>query len=205
MPDVYALEDGLVCGCDEAGRGCLAGPVVAAAVILPQDFHHPLLNDSKKVKESDRDKLAEYIRMNALHFGIGVVTHEEIDQINILKASFLAMHRALDVLDVLPDVIIVDGNRFTPYKGVRHECHVKGDARFAQISAASILAKTHRDALMNALDEVFPAYQWKRNKGYPTIDHRAAIEEYGPSVYHRMSFRLLKDKPLTLFDDESQR
>lgn len=203
MPDVFTSEGQLVCGCDEAGRGCLAGPVVAAAVILPDNFYHPLLNDSKKVKESDRDLLAEFIRTNALHFGIGVVSHAEIDQINILKASFLAMHRALDMLDTPPELIIVDGNRFTPYKDILHKCYVKGDARYAQIASASILAKTHRDALMKALDLEFPEYNWKRNKGYPTIDHRIAIERYGPSAYHRMSFKLLKDKPLTLFDDES--
>lgn len=199
-PLLYELENKVICGCDEAGRGCLAGPVVAAAVILPTDFTHPLLTDSKQVKEADRDILRTYIEQNAIAFAVGEVSHQEIDEINILKASFLAMHRAIDQLDVRPDSLIIDGNRFASYPNIPHQCIIKGDSKFLQISAASILAKTYRDELMKKLAVEYPHYHWEQNKGYPTIGHRKAIEEYGSSPYHRKSFKLLKDKEKELFD-----
>lgn len=178
-------------GCDEAGRGCLAGPVVAAAVIL--DPARPIegLNDSKQMTVRRRDLLRPEIEHNALAWAVGVVSNNEIDHINILKASFLAMHRALDQLAVRPDLIAVDGNRFTPYPFIQHVCMVKGDARFMHIAAASILAKTYRDELMLKLHAEFPEFGWARNMGYPTKEHRAAIQQHGPTPYHRMSFTLL--------------
>lgn len=181
----------LEAGCDEAGRGCLAGPVVAAAVIL--DTERPItgLNDSKQTTERRRDALRDEIEEKALAWAVGIVSHEEIDRINILKASFLAMHRALDGLHVRPGLIAVDGNRFTPYTGIPHVCMVKGDARFMHIAAASILAKTHRDELMMELHGQHPQYGWDRNKGYPTRVHRAAIRACGISPHHRLSFTLL--------------
>ncbi len=178
-------------GCDEAGRGCLAGPVYAAAVILPPDFSNPLINDSKQLSEKQRKSLRTVIEREAVAWAVGVVTHEEIDKINILNASILAMHRALDALQVRPEAIIVDGNRFKPYGSVPWRTFVKGDSRFANIAAASILAKTYRDEAMERLHQEYPQYSWDVNKGYPTKAHRAAIEKYGPSPYHRMSFRLL--------------
>ena len=200
MPEFYKLEDKLICGCDEAGRGCLAGPVVAAAVILPEDYYHPILNDSKQVKESDREQLKEDIISNAIAYGIGIVSHQEIDEINILKASFLAMHRAIDQMKVIPEWLIIDGNRFAPYPEIGHHCVVKGDSKFTQIAAASILAKTFRDEYMHQLAEEFPQYFWSKNKGYPTKAHRAAIKEFGVTPHHRMSFRLLaKSDNLNLF------
>lgn len=186
-------------GCDEAGRGCLAGPVYAAAVILPDDFHHPLLNDSKQLSEAKRDKLRPIIEQEAVAWAVGVVTAAEIDKINILRASILAMHRALDQLVVRPGAIIVDGNKFSDYNGIPWQTFVKGDGRFANIAAASILAKTHRDEYMTRLHEEFPAYGWDVNKGYPTRAHREAIREHGPSPHHRLSFRLLDLQP-SLFD-----
>lgn len=185
-------------GCDEAGRGCLAGPVYAAAVILPDDFHDPLLNDSKQLTETKREKLRPIIETAALAWAVGVVSPQEIDDINILNASILAMHRALDALDIVPGAIIVDGNRFKPYGDIPWETFVKGDGRFGNIAAASILAKTHRDAYMCKLHEEYPQYDWKENKGYPTKAHRAAIEKYGVTPHHRLSFRLI-DPQLTLF------
>lgn len=185
-------------GCDEAGRGCLAGPVYAAAVILPDDFHHQWLNDSKQLTEARRDKLRPIIEAEAVAWAIGVVSAEEIDRINILNASILAMHRALDGLDVRPGAVIVDGNRFKPYGEIPWTTFVKGDGRFGNIAAASILAKTHRDEYMRGLHKEFPMYEWDVNKGYPTPAHRAAIAANGPCVHHRMSFRLL-DNQLTLF------
>ena len=178
-------------GCDEAGRGCLAGPVVAGAVILPKKFKHALLNDSKKLTEKQRDYLREVIEGEFEHWAVGVVSEKEIDEINILNASFLAMHRALDELQLRPELILVDGNRFNPYPKIPHECIVKGDEKFMSIAAASILAKTHRDDIMKNLDVEFPDYSWKKNKGYPTIQHRTAIKKVGPTKYHRMSFKLL--------------
>ena len=178
-------------GCDEAGRGCLAGPVYAAAVILPEDFAHPLLNDSKQLTERQRELLRPIIEAEAVAWAVGVVTPAEIDEINILNASILAMHRALDGLKVRPEGVIVDGNRFKPYRDLDCRTFVKGDGRFANIAAASILAKTHRDAEMARLHSLYPQYNWAKNKGYPTRDHRAAIEASGPSPLHRLSFRLL--------------
>lgn len=184
-------------GCDEAGRGCLAGPVFAAAVILPDNFSHPLLNDSKQLSEKHRYELREVIEREAEAWSVASLDAGEIDRINILNASIAAMHRALDGLKVRPGAIAVDGNRFKPYRDVPSRTFVKGDARFANIAAASVLAKTYRDDFMIAADAEYPAYGWKVNKGYPTKTHRAAIAEFGPSPYHRMTFRLL-DAQLTL-------
>ncbi len=188
-------------GCDEAGRGCLAGPVVAAAVILDPKQPIAALNDSKQLSAKKRAYLREEIIEKALCYAIGIVDHVEIDQINILNASILAMHRALEQLSTQPAFILVDGNRFKPYQQIPAECMIKGDARFASIAAASILAKTERDALMSALHERFPNYAWDRNQGYPTQVHRKAIAEFGPSPYHRMTFQLLPAQAqLNLFE-----
>jgi ribonuclease HII len=183
--------DLLEAGCDEAGRGCLAGPVFAAAVILPKDFHHPLLNDSKQLSETQRDLLREVIEKEAFAWSVARVDAPDIDRINILKASFLAMHRALDNLRQQPEFILVDGNRFYTYTGVPHLCVVKGDGKYAAIAAASVLAKTWRDEYMLRLHHEHPLYNWLSNKGYPTEAHREAIRQYGVSIYHRRSFRLL--------------
>jgi ribonuclease HII len=187
----------LEAGCDEAGRGCLAGPVYAAAVILPDDFSHPWLNDSKQLSEARRNELRTVIERDAVAWAVASVSAEEIDKINILRASILAMHRALDALTVRPGAVIVDGNRFSPYGDLPYTTFVKGDGRFANIAAASILAKTHRDEEMRRLHTLYPAYAWDINKGYPTKAHRAAIAAHGSSPYHRLSFRLL-DTQLTL-------
>lgn len=193
------LEQGRTeAGCDEAGRGCLAGPVVAAAVILPPRVRLPGLDDSKKLSEAAREELRPLIEKRALAWAVAAVDPAEIDAINILKASFLAMHRAIDALKQRPEHLLIDGNRFTVYPGIAHSCHVKGDGRFRSIAAASVLAKTHRDELMRELHESHPEYGWAINKGYPTLDHRAAIERLGPTPHHRRSFRLLKDQ-LVLF------
>jgi ribonuclease HII len=178
-------------GCDEAGRGCYAGPVFAAAVVLPPGFFHPLLNDSKQVTPENRNLLRVYIEANALAWSVGRVDHDEIDRINILKASFKAMHLALDQLSLRPRLLLIDGNRFTRYKRVPHRCIVKGDSLFASIAAASILAKTWRDEYMRELHIEYPHYCWDRNKGYGTKDHRDAIERFGLSKYHRRSFNIL--------------
>lgn len=185
-------------GCDEAGRGCYAGPVFAAAVILPKDFHHPLLNDSKQLSEKHRDELRPVIEKEAISFAVASIDNEEIDQINILKASFKAMHMALDKLNRRPQLLLIDGNRFTKYKKTPHRCFVKGDGRFASIAASSILAKTYRDEWMQQLHKEFPQYGWDQNKGYGTLIHRKAIEEYGLCKYHRKSFRLIPSQ-ITLF------
>jgi ribonuclease HII len=185
-------------GCDEAGRGCLAGPVVAAAVILPPRVRLPGLDDSKKLSESAREELRPLIEERALAWAVAAVEPAEIDAVNILRASFLAMHRAIDALKQRPAHLLIDGNRFIAYPGITHSCHIKGDGRFRSIAAASVLAKTHRDALMRALHEAHPAYGWAINKGYPTLDHRAAIARFGPTPHHRRSFRLLKEQ-LALF------
>lgn len=196
------LEQGRIeAGCDEAGRGCLAGPVFAAAVILPEGYCNELLNDSKKLTEHRRDQLRTIIERDALAWAVGVVTADEIDHINILNASFLAMHRAVDALTVRPEHLLIDGNRFKPYHDTPHTCIVKGDGKMMSIAAASILAKTHRDEFMARIHEEFPQYAWNINKGYPTKAHRAAISQYGPSPYHRKSFRLL-DTQLSLFENE---
>lgn len=181
-------------GCDEAGRGCLSGPVIAAAVILGDKFENNIINDSKQLSEKKRNLLRSFIEKNALYWAIGVVSPKEIDEINILNASFLAMHRAIDQLDCPKDLIIVDGNRFNAYHDIPHECIVKGDSKYMNIAAASILAKTYRDEYMVKIDKEFPEYNWKKNKGYPTKEHRTAIKEYGATIYHRKTFKLLPDQ-----------
>ncbi len=178
-------------GCDEAGRGCLAGPVFAAAVILPRDFYHPLLNDSKQVQEKDRYELRTVIESQALSFAVASISNREIDKINILKASFKAMHHALEKLDQRPELILVDGNRFIKFKRIPHHCIIKGDEIFMSIAAASILAKTYRDDHMARLHEEFPHYGWDHNKGYATQTHRNAIASFGQCIHHRKSFRLV--------------
>lgn len=193
------MNSGVVeAGCDEAGRGCLAGAVYAAAVVLPPDFRNELLNDSKKLTEKQRYALRPLIEEAALAWAVGIVTPQEIDRINILNASFLAMHRAIEQLRVTPQHLLIDGNRFKPYPGIAHTCVVKGDGKYEAIAAASILAKTYRDEYMNELHEKYPMYDWKSNKGYPTKAHRAAIAQYGPSPYHRLSFQLL-ERQLSIF------
>ena len=182
-------------GCDEAGRGCLAGPVFAAAVILPGDFFHPLLNDSKQVIEKNRDELRLIIESEAVAYAVASIDNNEIDKINILKASFKAMHLALDKLKKKPGLLLIDGNRFIAYKKIPHRCIIKGDAIFASIAAASILAKTYRDEYMVKLHEQFPHYAWSSNKGYGTASHRTAIEMYGQCKYHRATFHLKKPQP----------
>ena len=181
-------------GTDEAGRGCLAGPVTAAAIILPQNFEHLLLNDSKQLSENNRDLLRPILEKESVCFSVCHVFQEEIDKINILNASFLAMHRALDQLEQKPSFILVDGNRFKPYPQIPHECFVKGDGKYRSIAAASILAKTYRDEYMRTIHQEFPMYNWKKNKGYPTKEHREAIRKYGLTKYHRKSFRQLPEQ-----------
>ena len=194
----YLNADLTEAGCDEAGRGCLAGAVYAAAVILPAGYENELLNDSKKLTEKQRYRLREVIERDALAWAVGVVTPEEIDRINILNASFLAMHRAGEQLALRPQHLLIDGNRFNPYPGSSHTVVVKGDGKYLSIAAASILAKTYRDDYMNRLHEEYPQYDWMKNKGYPTKRHREAIKRYGLTPYHRMSFNLLGDGQLEL-------
>ena len=177
-------------GCDEAGRGCLAGPVVAAAVILEKGKDYPELNDSKQLTEKKRMQLRELVMREALSYGVGIVTAQEIDEINILNASFLAMHRALDQLKIQPELLLIDGNRFNPYKKVKHVCVVGGDAKYQSIAAASILAKTTRDMMMEQYGEQYPVYNWKKNKGYPTPEHKQAIADHGTTPLHRMTFNM---------------
>jgi len=186
----FYQDEFLEAGCDEAGRGCLAGPVFAAAVILPKDFYHPLLNDSKQIKEKDRFALRTEIEQVAIAFKVGVVSHQEIDKINILNASFLAMHRAIEKLQLQPGFLIIDGNRFKPYQNIKHQCIVKGDGKYFSIAAASILAKTYRDDYMEKLHHEYPIYNWKQNKGYPTMHHRNTVLKYGFSPYHRKTFKV---------------
>ncbi|WP_240646708.1 ribonuclease HII [Chitinophaga rhizosphaerae] len=190
----YFQDELMEAGCDEAGRGCLAGPVFAAAVILPRDFSHPFLNDSKQMTESDRIELRAVIEARALAFAVASVDNEEIDRINILKASFKAMHIALARLSLQPQLLLIDGNRFTPYGNIPHTCIIQGDGKYASIAAASVLAKTYRDEYMQNLHEQFPNYGWKDNKGYPTRQHRDAIRNHGDTPFHRRSFRLLPDQ-----------
>lgn len=197
LKSVY-YTDKVEAGCDEAGRGCLAGSVYAAAVILPPNYENELLNDSKQLSERKRYLLRSIIENDAVAWAVGVVTAEEIDKINILNASILAMHRALDALKVQPEAIIVDGNRFKPYKDVPYTTIVKGDGKYLSIAAASILAKTYRDDYMKTIAEEYPQYDWKSNKGYPTNKHRAAIKKYGISPYHRKSFTLLPPEELSI-------
>lgn len=193
----YLQDKFIEVGCDEAGRGCLAGPVFAAAVILPKDFKHDLLNDSKQLKESDRVELRQIIEQEALAFGVAMVDHEEIDKINILNASIKAMHLSINMLSIKPGFIIIDGNRFKPYQDIPHQCVIKGDGKYFSIAAASILAKTYRDEFMLNLASQYPKYDWENNKGYPTIKHRNAVIEFGLTPYHRKSFRI-SDPQLSL-------
>jgi len=181
-------------GTDEAGRGCLAGPVVAAAVILPLDFSHPFLNDSKQLSEKKRQELRPIIEENALAFGVSFVMQHEVDELNVLQASITAMHRAIDALNITPEFIIVDGNKFRKYHEIPHQTIVKGDSKYLSIAAASILAKTYRDEYMEKIHQDFPAYFWSKNKGYPTIEHRNAIREFGATIHHRKTFKLLPEQ-----------
>lgn len=195
----YYQETLIEAGCDEAGRGCLAGAVYAAAVILPKDYQNDLLNDSKQLTEKQRYLLREQIEKDAIAWAVGVVDEKEIDQTNILRASILAMHRAVEQLKVQPGYLIIDGNRFMPYKKLPYSTIVKGDGKYLSIAAASILAKTYRDDYMNRLHEEYPYYDWNKNKGYPTKKHREGIKLHGPSPYHRITFNLLGDGQLELF------
>ena len=189
------INSGLLeCGTDEAGRGCLAGPVTAAACILPDDFAHPLLNDSKQLNHNQREELRELIESSALAWAVAHVSEQEIDQMNILNASITAMHRAIMKLNPMPEFIAVDGNRFKPLYKIPYQCVVKGDAKYQHIAAASILAKTERDRHMTGLDKEYPQYDWHNNKGYPTAKHRAAIAKFGDTPYHRKTFRLLPNQ-----------
>ncbi len=195
-------DDELVeAGCDEAGRGCYAGPVFAAAVILPKEFYHPQLNDSKQISAEVRYQLRTVIESTAISYSVAMCTVEEIDEINILRASFAAMHRALDKLAKRPQLLLIDGNRFTRYKRVPHRCIIKGDATYASIAAASVLAKTYRDDYMLQLHESFPHYAWHSNKGYGTEEHRKAIDQHGLCVHHRRSFNIAPVQDNTLFQD----
>jgi ribonuclease HII len=190
----YLTKNTTEAGCDEAGRGCLAGPVFAAAVILPGDFRHTVLNDSKLLSHKQREKLRVEIEREALAWAVGTCSPEEIDNINILNASILAMHRAVEKLGTMPEHLLIDGNRFKPFPGIPHTCIVKGDSKFLSIAAASVLAKTYRDDLMEQLHQEFPHYHWNSNKGYPTLAHREGIMKCGTTVHHRMSFRLLDEQ-----------
>lgn len=194
----YFNIDLIEAGCDEAGRGCLAGPVVAAAVILPKDYTHSQLDDSKKINARKRALLKNHIIADALAWGIGVVSHEEIDQINILNASFLAMHRAIDQLKIRPELLLIDGNRFNTYQDLAHQTIVKGDGKYLSIAAASVLAKTHRDEIMQKLHLEYPKYDWENNKGYPTRKHIIAVEQFGQTPYHRKSFHVKRQLSLDL-------
>ncbi|NDW12051.1 ribonuclease HII [Bacteroides sp. 214] len=194
----YLHKDLIEAGCDEAGRGCLAGAVFAAAVILPKDFENELLNDSKQLTEKQRYLLRPVIEKEAVSYGVGIVLPEEIDKINILNASFLAMHRAIEKLSVIPQHLLIDGNRFNRYKEIPHTTVIKGDGKYLSIAAASVLAKTYRDDYMNALHQEYPYYDWNSNKGYPTKKHRAAIAEHGVTPYHRVTFNLLGNGQLQI-------
>lgn len=198
MLQPYLIAGRIEAGCDEAGRGCLAGPVTAAAVILPPDFECEKLNDSKQLTERERERLRPIIERKALAWAVAIVSPKEIDRINILAASILAMHRAIDQLTIRPEALLIDGNRFRPYPGIPHTTIVKGDGKMMSIAAASVLAKTHRDELMRKLAMEYPNYGWAKNKGYPTREHRAAIASYGTTPHHRLSFQLLEQP--TLFD-----
>lgn len=193
MLNTYCRDNTIEAGCDEAGRGCLAGPVFAAAVILSPDFHHPLLTDSKKMTKNHREKLRLFIQSNAISWAVAQIPPAEIDRINILNASFKAMHKAIEQLSNQPELLLIDGNRFTPFLGISHQCIVGGDGKYASIAAASVLAKTYRDDYMMQLHHKYPQYEWNNNKGYPTKKHRAAIQQFGPSPHHRKSFKLLAE------------
>jgi len=198
----YFQTELLEAGCDEAGRGCLAGPVFAAAVILPKDFHHDVLNDSKQLTHAQREELRPLIQEKAIAWAVAKVDHTMIDEINILNASFLAMHKALNKLDTKPQHILVDGNRFNRYKKISHTCIIEGDGKYFSIAAASVLAKTYRDDFMRRLHKRFPNYHWNTNKGYGTAEHRNAIEQHGITDFHRRSFRLYYDQPELELDFE---
>lgn len=195
MLEPFLDKNLLEAGCDEAGRGCLSGPVCAATVILPSDFYHPLLNDSKQVNEKSRELLRPIIEEHALAFAVAFVSPKEIDKINILKASFKAMHLAIDQLNIKPDQLLIDGNRFVKYKSIPHHCIIKGDGKYTSIAAASILAKTYRDEYMLKLHKKFPNYHWNQNKGYPTKAHRESIRNYGMTIHHRKTFTCLPELP----------
>jgi ribonuclease HII len=197
----YFSRKHIEAGCDEAGRGCLAGPVVAAAVVLPKRYRHSLLNDSKQLTRAEREALRVDIERDALAWAVAEVSNDEIDAINILKASFLAMHNAIVQLKVTPSLLLIDGNRFTPYQGIQHECIIKGDGKFLSIAAASVLAKTYRDDLMTRLAGQFPGYGWETNMGYPTEAHRDGIRKLGITPLHRKTFQLLPAQ-LELFDED---
>ena len=190
----YLNKNVIEAGCDEAGRGCLAGPVVAAAVILPEGFTNPILNDSKQLTEKQREELRPIIEEQAIAWAVSFVDNNEIDKINILKASITGMHRAVDQLKIRPQHLLIDGNRFYPYPGIKHTCVIKGDGKYLSIAAASVLAKTHRDEFMLKLHEQFPYYDWNKNKGYPTKKHREGIVKSGTTPYHRKTFRLLDNQ-----------
>lgn len=194
MLKAFFTEGYIEAGCDEAGRGCLAGPVVAAAVILPRDYEHPLLNDSKQLTRAQREYLRREVEKDAICWGVAEVSNQEIDQVNILNASFLAMHRALDGCKIKPEFLLIDGNRFNPYRNTPHQCIIGGDGLFYSIAAASVLAKTYRDDLMREIARDFPDYGWETNVGYPTKQHREAIKEKGVTPHHRLSFRLLPEQ-----------
>lgn len=196
----YHNKNTIEAGCDEAGRGCLAGPVFAAAVILPSDFENELLNDSKKLSEKQRYLLRPLIEKEALAFAVEEVTNTEIDEVNILNASFLAMNRAVQKLEIAPEHLLIDGNRFRPQTKIPFTCMIKGDGRYYSIAAASVLAKTYRDDYMDQIHKEFPDYDWNKNKGYPTKKHRESIKKYGVTKYHRMSFRLLDEQLALNFD-----
>ncbi len=198
MLAAYLHKDLIEAGLDEAGRGCYAGPVFAAAVILPKDFFHPLLNDSKQLKEKERDLLRPIIEKESIAFAIGSVDNNEIDKINILQASYKAMHLSLDKMKANPQSLLIDGNRFKTYKTIPHHCIIKGDGKYAAIAAASILAKTYRDELMKKIHQEFPHYDWAKNKGYGTAIHRKAIERYGICKYHRKSFNIFPEEKVFL-------
>jgi ribonuclease HII len=198
----FYQEDLIEAGCDEAGRGCLAGPVFAAAVILPKDFNHPLLNDSKQLTEKERSDLRPIIEKEAVAFSVASCSHKEIDKLNILWASFKCMHIAIKNLSVQPQLLLIDGNRFKPYKKIPHQCIVQGDGLYMSIAAASILAKTYRDDYMKELHSKFPRYNWEQNKGYATKEHQLALNMHGPSKFHRTSFRLDYNE-IALFDESA--
>jgi ribonuclease HII len=196
MLRAYYQEELMEAGCDEAGRGCLAGPVFAAAVILPRDFFHPFLNDSKQLTEEQRYELRPLIQQQAIAYAVASLCNRTIDKINILKASFKSMHLAVRQLNPQPQLLLIDGNRFTPYKKIKHQCLVQGDALYASIAAASVLAKTYRDDHMKTLHEKYPRYNWAQNKGYATREHQKALDRFGPCRYHRQSFRLDYSRPV---------
>jgi len=200
MLQPYYDEKLLEAGCDEAGRGCLAGPVYAAAVILPKDFYHPLLNDSKQLTEEERYELRPYIQQHAISYAVASLNNTQIDKINILRASFKSMHMAIKQLLVQPELLLIDGNRFAPYKRIPHQCIIQGDGIYASIAAASVLAKTYRDDYMKQLHKKFPKYNWAQNKGYATREHQEALDQHGPCKFHRKTFRLSYDQP-QLFEE----